>query len=224
MTAVLLDTETTGFTSAEIIELAWVELEETTFDRAHNIYCNRYKPEGAITWGAVAVHNIIPSDLTHCPPSAEAASHLPTFSYLIGHNIDFDWEQLGKPKCKRICTLAMSRALFPDLDSHKLTSLFYFMHGMNDLTRDVVRNAHSALHDVSMNHQLLQFLLTKKPEIKTFEQLHAFSEHCRIPTVMTFGKYKGSKISEVDKGYVAWYRKQPDPDPYLLMAFTKAGK
>jgi uncharacterized protein (DUF3820 family) len=41
---------------------------------------------------------------------------------------------------------------------------------------------------------------------------------------MTFGKHKGKPIAEVDKGWVAWYRKQDDTDPYLLMAFTNAGK
>jgi exodeoxyribonuclease X len=53
------------------------------------------------------------------------------------------------------------------------------------------------------------------------ESLWRFSEDCRIPTRMTFGKHKGKLISEVDAGYVAWYRKQPDQDPYLLEAFRR---
>ncbi len=219
--AVVVDTETTGFTKPEVIEMAWVELTERTFERIDHIKCEKYKPEGPIELGAIATHHILPSDLALCPPYTQ--DELPASQYMIGHNIDFDWEVLGKPKVKRICTLAMSRAIWPELDSHKLTSMFYHIHGLNSLTRDVVRNAHSALHDVAMTCQIFNYI-TEKVGLTSFEEVWAFSERARIPTHMTFGKYKGSLIKDVDKGYVSWYRKQPDPDPYLLIAFTRAGK
>jgi exodeoxyribonuclease X len=220
--AIVFDTETTGFTNPEVIELSWVALTDRTFEKEDYIHCDRFRPEGPIELGAVATHHILPSDLRYCPPSAEAK--LPASPYLIGHNVDFDWDVMGKPQAKRICTLALSRYVWPHLDSHKLSAMFYHIHGCNELTRDVVRNAHSALHDVSMTYQLLKCIIEKVGGVKDLAALHALSEKARIPTIMTFGKYKGSPIRDVDKGWVAWYRKQPDTDPYLLIAFTQAGK
>jgi len=46
--AVVVDTETTGFTKPEVIEMAWVELAERTFERIDHIKCEKYKPEGPI--------------------------------------------------------------------------------------------------------------------------------------------------------------------------------
>jgi exodeoxyribonuclease X len=40
---------------------------------------------------------------------------------------------------------------------------------------------------------------------------------------MGFGKYKGTPIKDIDSGYVSWYRRQADTDPYYLKAFKMAG-
>jgi exodeoxyribonuclease X len=37
---------------------------------------------------------------------------------------------------------------------------------------------------------------------------------------MTFGKHKGTPLSEVPKDYVRWLLDQPNVDPYLRQAFT----
>jgi len=60
-------------------------------------------------------------------------------------------------------------------------------------------------------------------KIDDLESLYLFSEESRIPTVMTFGKFKGEPISAVDRGYMNWYRRQPDTDPYVLEAFRRNG-
>ena len=57
--------------------------------------------------------------------------------------------------------------------------------------------------------------------IRTFDELWAWSEDARIPSIMPFGQFQGQPISAVDKGYRAWYHRQPDPDPYILMAFAR---
>jgi exodeoxyribonuclease X len=219
--AIIVDTETTDIKDPEVIEMAWVEIADVSFERVENINCDRFKPTKPMTLGAIATHHILPSDLTYCQPFDLA--YLPKSTYLIGHNIDFDWTALGKPPGKRICTLALARRIWPELDSHSLTALFYFVHGVNELSRDVVRNAHSALHDVAMTHQILRHIV-EKMQINSLDDLYALSESARIPTHMTFGKYKGTPIKDVDKGYVKWYRAQPDTDPYLLIAFSRAGK
>jgi hypothetical protein len=48
-------------------------------------------------------------------------------TYLIGHNIDFDWGAIGQPDIKRICTLALSRKVWPTLDSHSQSAGFFYV-------------------------------------------------------------------------------------------------
>ncbi|MDW2753129.1 3'-5' exonuclease, partial [Acinetobacter baumannii] len=51
--------------------------------------------------------------------------------FIVGHNIDYDIKALNKCgpaiKAKTICTLALARDVWPDLTSHKLAVLYYFV-------------------------------------------------------------------------------------------------
>lgn len=215
MTAIILDTETTGLVEPEVVELAWLRYGTTDGN------CERFKPTKPIEWGALSTHHILMEDLEGRRSSREA--RLPERTqYLIGHNVDFDWMVLGKPNVKRICTLALSRHLFPTLDSHKLTTMMYYFEGATAATRERVLKAHSALDDVLMTRTVLQHL-ERLIEPPSLEDLWRASEDARIPRIMTFGKHRGKPVAEVDRGYAAWYRKQPEPDPYLLQAFKREG-
>ena len=226
-TAIIIDTETTD-TDTEtlaVIELAWVTTNPFSSSFAEEGFCQRFCPDidTPIKWGALAVHHILRTELSGCPPSSLAPSRVEESVYWIGHNIDFDWKALGSPKgVKRICTLAMARKLWPELDSHNLSAVTYFTQGANHATRAKLKGAHSALHDVELCRELLR-LQIELSGVTSFEELYLFSENARIPTIMTFGKHKGKPVSSVDRGYMNWYRKQADPDPYLLEAFSRAG-
>ena len=220
-TAVILDTETTTNKDTperklEVIELAFRDLGSA----ATVVY--RYRPERASTWGALAVHNILPSELVDCRPSTSAPDDAPLADFWIGHNIDFDWKALGSPPVRRICTLALARSLWSECDSHNLTALTYFTKGANSSTREALRSAHSAAVDIGHTLDLynLQCELLKTTSL---ERMWEYSEAARIPKIMTFGKFQGQPISAVDKGYASWYNKQADPDEYLLRAFRLAG-
>lgn len=222
-TAIILDTETTTNKDTperplEVIELAWMPLvhELGTFER-------RYKPRMPPTFGAIAVHGICMTDLEGCPPSDQAPRDVPQASYWIGHNIDFDWRALGSPpEVRRICTLALSRELWPGVDSHTLTAMMYFTQGANDKTRAKVRNAHAARHDCEFVLELLQ-VIQAQTKCRELDDLWAMSEEARVPKKMTFGKFAGQPISAVDRGYALWYSRQADTDPYLLAAFKRQG-
>lgn len=221
--ALILDTETTDIVDREVIELCWRGLGSLGDSGGAGV-TKRFRPNGHIRWGAMAAHHILPEELIGCPPSAKAAGSLPPAKYWIGHNVDFDWEALGSPaNVKRICTLALSRSLWPESDSHTLSAMTYLTQGATEATRLKLRNAHSAYADVGLCYDLFRAIL-EELEATTFEELWAVSQEARIPKVMTFGKHKGKPISEVDRGYVSWYKRQPDPDPYLLQAFKRAGK
>ncbi len=219
--ALILDTETTDFESAEVIELAFKQLDALGGpDSMPEIF--RFKPSKPSAWGALATHHILMEELQDCPPSGTASLHLPVSKYLIGHNVDFDWKVLGYPEGKRICTLAMSRALWPEVDSHSLVAMTYFTQGATARTQEMVRGAHSAGDDVLLCEKLLRVIM-EVSKCETLEEVWTFSEESRIPKIMTFGKYKGEPISAVDRGYMNWYRRQPDTDPYVLEAFRRNG-
>lgn len=218
MNLIYLDTETTDI-EGDVIELAWLADTGESF-------AQRFRPAKPMALGAILVHGILPEDLVDCPPSSTATDHLPPTSYWVGHNIDFDWGVLGSPAhVKRICTLAIARALLPDLDSHKLGALHLHFNGVTRETfDDYQKNAHGAGYDVDLCKAMLADLLELAGALDLLhspEALWRFSEDCRVPTRMTFGKHRGKLIAEVDAGYIAWYRKQPDPDPYLLEAFRR---
>jgi exodeoxyribonuclease X len=216
MDAIIFDTETTGRVEPQVIELAWLGWHPDD-----GSYYQRFKPTKPVEWGALATHHILMEDLEDQPPTATAA--LPAgIRYVIGHNVDFDWAVMGKPDVKRICTLAMARAVWPNLDSHSLVACLYFTEGATDSTRQLVKGAHNALDDVMMTKRLLDTIMGLM-KITSLERLWEFSEDSRVPRVMPLGKFKGQPVSAVDRGYVNWYRRQPDPDPYLVEAFRREG-
>ncbi len=225
--AAVYDTETTDL-NGEIIQTGFMPLYDI-FESNPVAQSVNFKPEGEIKYGAMATHHILPEELEGCPPSKDAVfpSHI---LYMIGHNIDYDWKVSGEPDVKLIDTLAISRKLYPD-DSHTLSAMVYRLSEDKKEARERVRNAHDAKADVEMTYWLLGKLIdeaNKRLEgasssfkIDDFETLYQFSEHCRVPDVMPFGKHKGVPIKDLPDDYVAWYRRQAEPDKYIIKAFSK---
>jgi exodeoxyribonuclease X len=214
MRAIIFDTETTGINAPEIIEAAWIDIH------GNHQYHERFKPSKQIELGAMATHHIIPADLTDCRPSSEFK--LPEdITYLVGHNIDFDWKAAGSPDVKRICTLALSRWLFPEADSHKQSAMMYYLFPHED-ARTSCKEAHSALADVHMCLTLLNALVaelkSRSIPASNVEEIWQASEIARIPTIMTFGKHKGTAIKDIPSDYKRWLLGQSDIDPYLIKA------
>lgn len=157
------------------------------------------------------------------PPSSEAV--LPNgCTYLIGHNCDFDWQALGSPDVKRICTYAMAQHVWPEADSYSQTALVYMLLGANPGARELLKDAHSAINDCRNNLTLLAHILRAQPEIKTWSALHDFSEDCRIPLKMPITKARGELLTEIDDGLLDWCLRQhwlPDEHPYLYKGLTR---
>lgn len=215
MTALLFDTETTGVKEPQIIEAAWLHINDPLNLNVISTFEQRYKPSKVIDLGALAVHHILDEELADCPPHTDFK--LPDgVQYLIGHNVDFDWEVASKPEVKRICTLALARHFYPDLDAHNQSALVYLIDREN--ARDRLKNAHSALADIWNCYAVLANLIARAGKPGTWEALWKISEKARIPTKMTFGKHKGTAISKIPGDYKSWLLRQPDVDPYLAKA------
>jgi len=137
------------------------------------------------------------------------------FEYIIGHNIDFDWEVIVKPEVKRICTLALARKIWPNLDSHTQSALLYHLERRS--ARIQLRNAHSALIDVGICAVILNHI-RHQLNVKSIEDLYAESEKARAPTTMPFGMHKGLPLADIPSDYRKWLLGQKDIDPYLRRA------
>lgn len=217
VTAVVFDTEVNSLEAKECVELSYAVGD--TDAGFSDIECFRFRPANKFEPGAVAVHGILPSDVEECPPSETA--RIPESEYVIGHNVDFDCDVLKIDGPKRICTLALSRHLWPEFGSHSLSAMVFELYGMTYQIREIVRGSHNADTDVRMTIMLLEMIL-EKTGMPQIPRLYELSEIARVPTVWTFGKHKGTKISETPRDYIQWMMRQPDVDKYLMKALQAA--
>jgi exodeoxyribonuclease X len=229
MTVYAFDTETTDKHEGEIIEAALVRLPdaEELFPGGDSIgypfpylecTVTRFRPSKPMTMGALAVHHILPSELEDCAPSH--SFRLPDdCTVILGHSIDFDWQAAGSPQhIKRICTHAMSQWVWPEATGYSQSALIYMLNGATPATRELLRSAHSAGVDLSLNVRILSAILEARPEIRTWSALWNFSEECRIPRTCPMKKFEGVPLDELvenEAGFVDWCLRQSWLDPYF---------
>jgi len=211
MTALIFDTETHKL-HGDIIEAAGmgvvfheiggnIPLIPTQFD-----FTKRFKPSEPINIGAMAVHHIVDEDLVKCPSFTKFKFPKENgVEYLIGHNIDYDIAAVNRAGTstngiKAICTLAMARYLWPNLESHNLTALAYQVSSDRKATR-----------------RGLKVAIVRETKISSFEELFEFSEQARYPTHIFYGKYKGTSIKDLEDKNIHWLLGKTD-DPYLKIS------
>lgn len=226
---VLFDTETTGADEgAQIIESAigFLEPEVLPFEpRLQRISVDRFRPSVPIALGALATHHIIEQDLEDRPPSSTFA--LPAdVGVVIGHNVDFDWKMAGRPRVRRICTLALAREVWPALDAHTLGALIYSLYS-HDLAQRMLRGSHGAEVDVENLMRVLEALCSALAP-SSWADLWRMSEEARVPRVITFGKHKAlpgappTRIVDLPRDYRDWILRQADIDPYMKVAVRRS--
>ncbi len=212
--AIIFDVEATDKNDSVIIEAASLDVTSLKPFEVGNPWVQRYNPGKPISLGALAIHHIMDEELVDCP--ASSSFRLPTGTkYLVGHNIDFDWVAIGKPEVKRICTLALARSLWPELDSHTQSALLYYFE--RDSAREQLRNAHSALADVWICSKIVGKIINHLHPT-SLDALWEMSEKARIPAVMPFGKHKGELISQMPSDYKQWMLRQDNVSEYLRKA------
>ena len=216
--AVIFDTETTGRKDPIIIEGAWLELKSVDPFKLGLSFCQRYNPGKPIELGALATHHIYDEELIQCPP-AKSFSLPNDVEYIIGHNIDYDWNVIDQPNIRRVCTLALARKVWKSIDAYSQSALLYFID--RDNARDILKKAHSAETDVRICATILEKICIEL-DISSFEHLWESSEDARTPTVMPFGKHKGTLITDIPIDYKKWLLNQDNIDPYLKDALLNS--
>jgi len=223
MTAYIFDSETTGLNDPHLVEAAWLQLENISSLLVTADFLQRYKPGKPIELSALATSHILDEELAGFHPHTDF--NLPIDAeYLIGHNVDYDWRVIGEPDIKRICTRALSAKLWPLADSHTQSAMIY-LHYRSEAT-GLLRNAHAALDDVKNCRLLLVKILDQlavqlgRP-VNDWEELWEISEDARVPTVISFGKHKGTPIADLPNDYKRWLLNQTDLDPFVRKALTR---
>lgn len=218
MTAIVIDTETHAAVNPIPIEVAYFPVLPSL--QAGPTTTLRFNPGQPIAHGAMAVHHITDEDVAGEVLWGNTEWVLPDdVDFIIGHNIDFDWESLGRPAVPRICTLALARHLWPTADSHTQGALIYRLEPP-ETARALTKGAHGAAADIQMTFVLLKHILAQIPHIQGWRALHAQSEIARIPTIMSFGKHKGMAVAALPRDYRRWLLNQADIDSYLRKALT----
>ncbi len=221
MKAVIIDTETTGFSEPRPVEIAWLGLNDIESLKIVQEFEHRYNPGKPIEFGAMAVHHILDEDVAD-EPSYKTFELPQETEYIIGHKIDYDWEAIGRPEVKRIDTLVLSRRIWKDAGSHSQSALMYMLSHDKRKVREKLKSAHSALTDV----KICRFILSKivnELGVKSWNELWEISEEYRIPEIMPFGKHRGTPIGELPPDYIEWaLLNLKDIDPYLKKALLLA--
>ena len=224
MQAIILDTETHTLNGLPIeIAYAPIQIEagklsldrEKMFDQLYSIGNEK------ISFGSMAVHHILESELIGQPNFSDFELP-PETTYIIGHNIDYDIRTIqhsgvDTSNIKAICTLALSRLVWPDAEAHNISALIYMISKGSEKAREMLKGAHRADADIILTANILMHIIHHL-KIQTIEELFEASEDARIPRTINFGKHRGTAISELPAYYVQWLLRQEDLDPYLRKA------
>lgn len=227
MQAIILDTETHTLNGLPIeIAYAPIQIEqgklsldrEKIFDQLYSI------GDEKISYAAMAVHHILESDLVDQPNFRTFELPQET-TYIIGHNIDYDIRAIQQcgvetSHIKAICTLALSRLVWPHAEAHNISALIYMISKGSSKAREMLKGAHRADADIILTANILMHIIHHLG-IQTIKELYEVSENARIPRTINFGKHRGTAIVDLPNDYVSWLLRQEDLDPYLKKALEK---
>lgn len=192
ITAIILDTETTGINKPEPVEVAYftftdIPLTASIINRHLYGFSQRFKPSKSIEAGASKIHGIHYSDVQNATPWEFKAIDLPQATdadpiYIIGHNIAFDIRALsfGNDAIKAnlteiykpICTLKIARKAFPEikeLGGYSLSNIS--SHIFSEFAAEIQKIAHGAKADCLLTMCLIDKICAEY-DIKTWEELY----------------------------------------------------
>lgn len=176
-------------------------------------------PERPINPGASAIHHITDKMVWAAPTLSEFMDmHGHPFDVpnpiICGHNIAFDIRMIGDyiPKQhKRLCTLKLSRLLWPQAENHQLQTLRYTF----DLDAGT---AHRAMGDVMTCVSLLRRIKSDMG-LGLAQVMELLRKPLDLSYKLTFGKHKGVALGDLPSSYVEWLlNKSENLDPDIREA------
>ena len=169
----------------------------------------------------MAVHHITEDEIADKPRfedtnDKELLEKMLETHTLVAHNVAYDidvLERRGVEVPPAICTLRLSRYLYPELEQHKLQYLRYYF-GVEFAEKP---QPHDALGDVLVLekvfwklHDRLKENLPDADEEHLRKRMIEISSHPSVLYMCRFGKYKGTLWSEVPRDYLDWIVNKSD--------------
>lgn len=127
---IFLDTETTGLKNPRLLELAYLQQDDTA--KAVSLRC---KPAARIEIGAMMVHHITENDVAMLQlfkdmPAYDEIKNTIENGIVVAHHAPYDigvLEREGIHVKEYLCTKEMAQSYFPNAEMHKLQYLRYFL-------------------------------------------------------------------------------------------------
>ena len=197
------DTETTGIKAERdrIVEIAAYDpVRDLRFEKLVNPGC-LIPPE------VTAIHGITDEMVSSAPSFAVVGAEFIDFCegdvVLISHNNDnfdvhflrheFQRNAVIMPSWKFLDSLKWARRYRPDLPRHTLQFL-------REIYGIPANNAHRALDDVIVLHQIFQFLT----DDLSMDDVFSLLNRPRNIQTMPFGKHQGQPLAQLPRTYVQW--------------------
>jgi DNA polymerase III epsilon subunit-like protein len=191
----VMDCETTGLKQPiQIVEVAWLELDENLKiipDTAESYIVN---PGRFIEPSASGVHGIRDKDITDDLPVAADLTWPEGEIILVAHNIIYD-RPLLEPHVNiidGICTMNLARRMLPKAQNHKLPTLSAYC----ELPRTLPHRAHG---DILATAHLLEYIAIGA-NMNAGELLY-YSKKRIMFKKMPWGMWKGTEMKYVPKDY-----------------------
>ncbi len=211
-----LDTETHHVENPIMIQLAYKPSDRLEY------FSSLYGTGGVpIDFNSMAVHHITESEISGKPlfqdtPDKDILQKILETYTLVAHNAAYDvgvLEWAGVEVSLPICTLRLSRYLLPEIESHKLQYLRYYL-GTEFAEKP---QTHDALGDVlvleKVFFKLYELLKQKEPSKDDAElknMMIEISSHPSILYMCKFGKHKGTLWTDVPRDYLDWVVNKSD--------------
>ncbi|MCK8571310.1 exodeoxyribonuclease X [Yersinia ruckeri] len=194
----VIDTETTSF-EGSVLEIASVDIVD---GKICNPMSDFVKPTEAISFEAMAIHHITENMVADAPLIEHVIDRYLDADIYVAHNAAFDREKLPQITAPWVCTLKLSRKLWPE-GGHGNQYLRY-AHGLNPDVPEGL-HAHRALYDCYVTAELL--LHMNRIARWTVAEMREITKRPSLLHAMAFGKHKGKTFTDIaseDPGYFRW--------------------
>lgn len=210
----VIDIETSGGSPSEIIEIAAVDVVQTDgMWRSEAPRSRLFRPNGAITFHAMAIHHLTPSHFDPGLPCCDDRQLIAFLNegepvdYLVAHNVAFESAHIRVSvtgETRWICTVKGARHAWPDAPGHSNQVLRYW-RGF-DLDPALAMPPHRAAPDAWVTAHILIDLLRSCSVVELADATHAPRLLDKIP----FGRYRGEDWSLAPADYLRWLISEPD--------------
>lgn len=194
----VIDTETCGLQGG-IVEIASVDIID---GQIVNPMSDLVRPDRPISPQAMAIHKITEAMVADKPWIEDVIQRYHGSSYYVAHNASFDSRVLPPMPGDWICTMKLSRRLWPGI-SHSNMGLYKSRKLHIDTPTGL--HHHRALFDCYITAALLLHIM-ETSGWSANEMVDVTGRPALVQTFQ-FGKYRGKAVSEIalrDPGYLRW--------------------